>query len=303
MTATIKSPAHGIASVIKTQLAKTVDQVYHLAQEPVAVALSGGVDSCSILAECLRAGQQPVVVSYTPNTHESTDFKMARHTAKNFGLRFVPVVVDMSAKNMERLARYVISLGYTHKVGVECLAPLVEIMEVAGNEGIGWLFTGDQSDGYFALSRYAGPSYDAKQGIGVDERTMVRDDITSERIDAIRQIYWETDKSCSNGVKKIGHENDVRVVVPYRDKAILNSFIGTTWRQVNQPKPKYPIRLAYEEWFDKGKVWVRSMAVNLHKGDSGFGDKMGELLCAQPHLQGRWRGPRGLYAAMARGEV
>lgn len=302
----LTSPAEQIAVVIKRQLARTVRSVYEAAEEGagmhrVAVALSGGVDSCSILSECLSQGYRPLVISYTPHTHESTDFKMARQTAKNMRLGFLGVQLDMRPHNLESLARSVISMGYMHKVGVECLAPLWEIIRCAEGAGVGYLFTGDQSDGYFALSRFAGLSHDARAGIPVDERVQTtRDDPDSSRIDEIRQHYWDVDQSCSNGVKLIGHNFGIRVAVPYRDKKILQAFLGKTWREVNKPKQKMPIRLAYSGWFRKDGVWVRGTAVNLHKGDSGFGDTFGQTLLEQFPGYGS---PAALYRAMARGEV
>jgi hypothetical protein len=38
-------------------------------------------------------------------------------------------------------------------------------------------------------------------------------------------------------------------------------------------------------------------------GDSYFAQEMGKTLLAQPHLAGRWRTARGLYGAIARGDV
>jgi asparagine synthetase B (glutamine-hydrolysing) len=264
----------------------------------VVVALSGGVDSCACLAALLETGNVPIVVSYTPDTHESTDFQMARQTAENLGLEFYPAVVDMSSESLERAAREVLALGWKTKVQVESLVPMVFIAEEAAAAGATVLLTGDQSDGYFALSRGAQTFEAAKYG-----GLRVAQDTTSERIDRIRASYYDKDKSCSGAVRDVCETKGLKAGFPFRDKLIYEAFLGTLWPEVNKPRVKEPIKQAFEEWFSADKIQIRKVQVNLHKGDSHFGDTFFATLAAQPHLQGNWASPRGLYAAMARGEV
>lgn len=292
------SKAAQIAKVIR---GRVMTRVRNHAGLRVAVALSGGVDSCSILAALLANRMDPLVVSYTPAGRESTDFVMARDAAKKFDLDFAPAIVDMSPSALEDYARDIIDLGYHQKVQVECLAPLITIHRTAREAGALVVFTGDQADGFFALSKWASHNADRAAGIPRGERTNVQQDTTSDRIDYLRRRYWELDKSCSEGVKLLGRQRGVEVVVPYRDEVIAKAFVGSLWSEVNKPRLKEPIRLAFEEWLCD--IPTRKLPVNLHKGDSEFAVTMGKTLLAQPHLQGPWKSPTGLYAAMARGEV
>lgn len=267
----------------------------------MAIALSGGVDSCSILAAMLSVGVKPIVVSYTPETHESTDFKMAKSIARKNNLKWAPAIVEVNPQALEQYARTVIGLGYHEKVQVECLSPLLRISEVAKLRGATMLFTGDQADGYFVLSKWASHNLDRAAGVPRGQRTNVQKDTTPLRIDALRRRYWELDKSCSRGVIAIGSSAELSVCVPYRDEEILNSFWGSLWSEVNLPRAKEPIRLAFEKELEH--IPTRKLPVNLHKGDSHFAETMGYALMDQPHLQGKWSSPRGLYAAIARGEI
>lgn len=289
-----------IAKVIRRRLLLAVHPMLR-APGPVAVALSGGVDSCSVLAAMLAKGINPVVISYTPDTHESTDFRMARATAERFGLEFVPAVVSMKPLDLEFYARTVIQLGYAGKVEVECLSPLVSICQTAAAANVKVMFTGDQADGFFCLSKWASHNADRAAGIPRGRRTNVQGDTNPKRIDYLRERYWRLDKSCSGGVQRIGEENEVRIVVPYRDEKIREAFRGSLWSEVNKPRIKEPIRLAFEE--ELRSIPTRRLPVNLHKGDSKFAQMMGAILLSQPHLQGPWRSTTGLYRAMARGEV
>lgn len=264
----------------------------------VVVALSGGVDSCAVLAALMETGHFPIIVSYTPDTHESTDFQMARKTALNLGLEFYPAVVDMSPESLERAAREVLALGWKSKVQVESLVPMVFIAEKAAEAGATVLLTGDQSDGYFALSRGAQTFEAAKYG-----GLRVAQDTDSERIDRIRRSYYDKDKSCSGAVRDVCETKGLKSGFPFRDKRIYEAFLGSLWQEVNKPRVKEPIKQAFAEWFTEDQIQIRKIQVNLHKGDSHFGDTFFNTLAAQPHLQGPWASPRGLYSAMARGVV
>lgn len=292
--------AETIAEVIRVRLLNVARK---WKRRPVAVALSGGVDSCSVLAALMQTGHKPTVISYTPATHESTDFQMARDTARNLGLRFVPAIVSVAAVDLERYARALTQRGFKTKLEVESLAPMLTILRVAQAEGVLGLFTGDQADGYFINNNWMSRNYDRAQGIPGYLRKHVKEDPDSKRIDALRLIYWDEDRSCSGAIQSLGKEVGLEVVVPYRDRVIAEAFAGSHWRDVNEPRIKEPIRLAFDDWFTPTRCLVRSQPVNLHRGDSLFADTIGRVLMAQPHLAGSWKTPTGLYAAMARGDV
>lgn len=267
------------------------------------IALSGGVDSCSILAEMLSMGLRPVVISYTPSTHASTDFKMASKNAEVNGLEFVPAVVNMDADSLEANARELTSKGYRTKLEVECMAPLLTIIEMARMAGVTSLFTGDQSDGFFINNNWMSRNFDRARGIPGYLRRPVSEDEDAWRIDQLRDIYWNEDRSCSESVQRLGDDAGVAITVPYRSEKIREAFRGSHWNDVNLPRYKEPIRLAYSEWFETGKIAVLDKPVNLHRGDSFFAETMGRTLMAVPHLQGSWKTPSGLYGAMFRGDV
>lgn len=281
-------------------LAQTTDR--HPDSCTPGIALSGGVDSCSILAAMLLNGLKPVVFSYTPDTHESTDFQMARACAADLGLEFVPVVFPMSTAQLESGAREVISYGYKTKLEVECLVPMVRVLRAAARHGVNCLFTGDQADGFFINNNWMARNFDRAQGIPGPLRTAVSKDDDPWRIDKLRAIYWEEDRSCSDALKFLGGVLGLHVRVPYRDEEIREAFKGSLWTDVNEPRIKEPIRLAFKDVLNV-RIPTRPLPVNLHKGDSFFAEKMGARLMAAEHLKGSWKTTTGLYAAMARGDI
>src|SRR5436305_6025074 len=145
-----KVPAERLAKVVKEEVAAAV---HKYRKRKIAVALSGGVDSSSLFIEMIVQGLKPIVVSYSPSTHESTDFKMAKAAAAKFDCPWYPARVKMNAANLERGMRYVIARGYHGKIQVESLVPMVTVLNVAANQaGAEYLFTGDHG-GYFANDR------------------------------------------------------------------------------------------------------------------------------------------------------
>ena len=288
--------AERISKVIRKRLVEQVSAV----DGRIGVALSGGVDSCAVLAACMEAGKDVVVVSYTPDTHESTDFVMARETAQRCGVEFHPALFDMYPDSLDLSVREVIGFGYKKKVQVESLVPMLTIADEAKRINCDVLMTGDQSDGFFCLSKWAAHNYDRANGVPYHLRSRnVKDDTTSERIDGIRSRYWALDLSCSGAVVEIIQSRGMSALVPFRDVAIAKSFKGTLWSEVNEPRIKEPIRLAFRDWFED-LILVRPVQVNLHKGDSLFGDTLAQSMM---ELYPGYATPTGLYAAIARGEV
>lgn len=282
-----------VARVIKNRL----HRMAMVAPMRTAVALSGGVDSCSVLASLLEAGREPTIISYTPSTHESTDFQMARETAINCGLPFVAAVADMSPEALEKRARYIIGFGFKTKLEVECLVPMTYVIEAARST----LFTGDQADGYFINNNWMSRNFDRARGIPGYLRTHVKTDEDPWRIDRLRDIYYEEDRACCGALEHLGRVADLSVVIPYRDTRIRDAFRGTLWSDVNLPRTKEPIKRAYEKVWVKYGIGTRPEPVNLHRGDSYFAETMGKALMER--LPGPWRTPTGLYAAIARGDV
>lgn len=284
--------AEDIAKVYRKRI---LAQVKWWKDARVGLALSGGVDSCAILAAMLELHLNPVLISYTPDTHESTDFVMARATADNYSLRFVPVVLSTEPKDIEMLARTVMSFGWHSVVQVEAISPFVKIAGAARRNKVDVIFTGDGA--YFALSRFA-PALASKLGFGTDYD--FRKDTTSERIDALRQDYYDHDRCCSGMLTTLFEYLSIDTCFPFRDEELFKASLGSTWREVNKPRQKEPTRIAFEEYWGEERIQVRRQQINLHKGDSKWSEIVSSTLMER--FPG-YRSPRGLYSAMARGEA
>lgn len=277
-------------------------EVAKLPRKGVGIALSGGVDSCSLLAACLAVGVRPTVISYTPHTHESTDYQYARSNATLLGLPFHGVSVDVRPRSLEYLARFVIRLGYRTKMQVESLAPMVRIAEAANSVGVQVLITGDQADGYYINGNWISRNYDRAQGIPGPLRQHVKTDLNAVRIDELRRIYWEEDRGNCAAVQAVCAEYSVSTAMPYRTELVRKLFAGKHWREVNEPRLKEPAWQAFPELRTDtvNGIWTRKTPVNLHRGDSEFSETMGRTLLSRFP---QYKTPLGVYGGMARGEI
>lgn len=266
----------------------------------IGIALSGGVDSCSVLGALLDNGIRPVVVSYRPSTHDTLDHQHARQAAHLLDLSFVSAVVPMDFNSLREDALSLTKRGYKTKLEVECLTPMLEVLRCTSEVGVGILYTGDQADGYYLNNNWMARNYDRAHGIPGPQRRPVSEDKDSVRIDELRDIYYREDRSCSGALVALGKEIGIQVRVPYRALAMRQAFHGTHWRDVNTPRLKEPVWLAYAHHFNRS-FKVRDKPMNLHRGDTMFADTMGRTLMVG--IPGPWRSPTGLYAAMARGEA
>lgn len=294
--------ANDISKVIRRRMlayAQVIADSPHA--DSVCVALSGGVDSCACLASLMEVGLKPTVVSYTPHTHESTDFQMARQSAENLGLEFIPAIVNMDAEILVEFARVVAKLGYGSKVQMESLTPMVRIARVAASAKQTALLTGDQSDGYFSLSRGASSGQGLKGELAAHLFPgKLSTDTDSRRIDANRIAYYERDKSCSGAVAEVCALRGVTAGFPFRDRKIYEAFLGATWSEVNRPRIKEPIKQAWGDWFGEDKILIMKHNQNLHKGDSYYGDTFAAIMHeAFPGFNSNV----GLYRALVRGEI
>lgn len=243
-----------------------------------AVAVSSGVDSNSVLIALLELGYRPTVYSFRMQPGSSSDFTFAKENAARLGCKFVPV--DLLAEDVVRDVEWLVRNGSTSKAEIECLWPMLKLMERVDEDA---LFTGDQADGYFILNRQA-----ALDGIR---------DAPAWQVDRLRREYWHEDKAFCQDIEDMAEKwFGLDVCIPYRDANILDMFIGTEWKQVNRPRQKQTIRSAFPEL---GGLKIKTHTP-LQLGDGEIAKKMAVPLLESEWNVGGWVSAKGIYNEMAR---
>ena len=85
-------------------------------EQSTSIFMSSGMDSHSVLWAMLELGHKPIITSFTLDTHESTDFKAAKHAAEVYGLEFNPIILDSSEAHLKQWLKYAVNnLGLVKK--------------------------------------------------------------------------------------------------------------------------------------------------------------------------------------------
>lgn len=240
------------------------------AQSPVAVAVSGGVDSTALaLAAADVLPERPLVASFTLRSRFSTDFTTAAAFASRFGFDFAAVYLPV--EEMEVCARaedLICRHGARRKTDVECLWPFTYLLEELRARGVRTLLTGLAADGHFGLSKKA----------MINCRGSLAD------FQAFRDEYFaKEDPARARWTDRIAEEDyGVRVVSPYIDQQMFNLFAGATWEELNRPRQKEPIRADFPE-LDPLRLKGHT---NLQLGDSKIAETIGGAM-ARRHAPGR----------------
>src|ERR1035437_6168925 len=94
----------------------------------VAVALSGGKDSHTILFALLEMGITPVAYSIHVEDVYSTDFKVAKNTCLQLGIRFNEVIIP-KAIDTKKFVDFILKYERVNKVDAECYWPIYLMLE------------------------------------------------------------------------------------------------------------------------------------------------------------------------------
>lgn len=250
--------------------------------EPVAVLLSGGVDSTSVLLSLLLAGRTPVAYSFVLEGTVSTDFLLARQVARSLGVEFRSVILPRSVDRLVEDVRLLVRGGLRSKADIECAWPRWHALRAVRE---GHLATGDGADGYFGVSR----------------RAVVRWSKDPAPMDPFRDEYLDKPNRAQVGtLRSWAAARSVEVWTPWWARAMRDAYRGTSWRDVNRPREKEPVRRAFSAEFSKLPKLPKH--TNLQLGDSGISAHFEGLLATDLNRRG-YRSVVGVYNAVARGEV
>lgn len=124
--------AHNTGPDVRTAMMETLKWIPK--DDQVTVFMSGGIDSHACLFACLDLGLKVNILSFTLDTHESTDFKAARHAAEEFGLEFIPLILPTNEAHLKSWVKFAIHrLNLPSKSSIECSWPLFSaIREIEG---------------------------------------------------------------------------------------------------------------------------------------------------------------------------
>lgn len=254
------------------------------------VLLSNGVDSNSILASLLRNKSRPTIISFRIEKYTSTDWTAARRIANKLELPFIDIELTTDVEAIAKDVRFCIDeLDLRKKADIECFVPVMKAIDAASAAGVVDLFTGSAADGHYGLSLKAYKL--AYSGNNLDD---------CKWLDEFRDAYFaRVNPAQTKTATDYGATKKINVYAPYVSQELVEIYRGASWRWLNNPKQKMPVRDAFPELVD----WrVGSRHINLQLGDSKIAENYTQLVESQFNQRG-YKSPVGIYNAMARGEV
>ena len=202
------------------------------------VLLSNGVDSNSILASLLRNDIKPTVYSFHVAGHYSTDFRYAARIAKKLNLDFFEVEILLDIESIIEDVRWAIHyLGFRKKADIECSIPVKHIIDKAKQVGTKNLFSGAFGDHYFGTTRKCYVT--AHSGNNLDDPTW----LNKYRNDSLTDLTMSQTSRLARYAEPFG----ITVHAPYNDLRLIQVFHNASWRSINKPKQKLPVRDAFPE--------------------------------------------------------
>lgn len=229
----------------------------------VAVFLSAGIDSRSILYGLLEVGKTPHAYSFTLADRESRDFSMARAIARSEGVDFHPILLPTSKESLLRdVYNLHDALWCRKKTEYVCTWPFLYAYRAVEER---YISDGMCADGHFCLSKRGMMHY-------------------RDRVDEFRMDYWGSPNCGQRHQHELLQRMHGKVVVrPYMKREMIDRFWGSTWDDVNRPRQKQPILDCFPEKFASQKVFPHT---NLQLGDSGISEHFDLLLDTKLNTRG-----------------
>jgi len=129
---------------------ETLEDLLSDVSEPVAVALSGGIDSTSCLFALQELGKEVHAYTFHIEGHESTDLRVSRDICDTFDVPFTPVSLPTDIGQIKTDTNAIVNgLGYEKKTNIECIWPFMYLLPEIDEQQ---LVTGACADGHFCIS-------------------------------------------------------------------------------------------------------------------------------------------------------
>lgn len=260
-----------------------LDSLKDVKQSP-AVALSGGLDSTSILFALQELGKDPRAYTFHVKGVVSEDLREARRVCETFDVPLTEVTLPNDHGIIKRDTYAIVrGLGLKQKTAVECTWPFLYLYEEISEDT---LALGNAGDGHFVISREA-------------MINNVNEDV--ERMDHFRnRLFGSPEYSQVNIHQQLAPAYGIQHLhIPYYERPFVQAFLGTSWHEINKPNQKQPIIDAYPDKF--AQIRVRKHT-NLQKGDSEIAEQFEKLLETNWNTEG-WKSPVGIYNALANGDL
>ena len=244
------------------------------------LALSGGVDSLTVLFSMLEAGRKPDCVTFHVDGIESADLLSSRNIARAFGLNLKEIVIPNDVDTIyQDVKRIIPHCEHIKKTIIQCMHPWLYIYpEIEGRT----IVTGMGGDDLYANQRKLRVSV-SKYG--------------EESIKSSRKVYSNDLRFSGANIARFGKMYDVENIDFYLCKEIEDWFLQFESLSLYKPYEKYPSVAAFRDYYDKGRFYRKHSSYQTNSKLKNVHDK---LLYSKYNKRGH-KAIIGLYNEMAKG--
>jgi len=223
--------------------------------QSTSVFMSSGMDSHAVLWAMLALGHRPLITSFTLDTHESTDFKAAKHASEVYGLEFNPVILNSSEKHLKSWVKHAVGkLGLIKKSSIECIWPM---MQAVRNCPAKHIVVGFDSDIYFATAKK--PSMHAKDIVKKYWQSNFRGDVK------IQNTFFQN----------LAYKKDKIFHIPFTTCRVWAEMLSVgTYEEMHKPQK----RQLREAFADDLKKCIVKPHQNFQLGDTNIADNFSDKL-------------------------
>jgi len=227
----------------------------------VAILLSGGVDSLSILFAARRLNKSITAYTFHLDNQPTYDSNKAVEVCNMFDVKCK--VIEIPTGNLEvdfiRLAK---TIGCKKKTHFECCFPFLYVYpEIKETE----VLSGWAADGYYGISKKAILHYTKGK--------------SKSKFDEFRDIYFsENNRAGYLWHNRVAELNNKKFITPYLSDSVKKFFYDKDWYELNQPFQKHHVVNAFKEF----KQFKFKKHINLQLGSNV--DKLFETLIENKNI-------------------
>jgi len=242
---------------LKTLLSDSIKSQI-LGSKDVALLFSGGTDSLSMLFTLLDMGIKPTLYTFRLSEHESNDSKVSKFIADKLDLKLKLIIIPYNFKQLQKDVKYLITeFKSARKTVVQVTYPFLYIFPQVKEKFV-----------------VTGLSADSNYGTPKSMAIKFRDDFDGFK-KFKKKIFENPYTDGYYTINELAKKYNLKLIVPYRNEAIINYLMDYSWRSLNFPRQKWFIVKAWQKEFNNLKVYRKND--NLQVG-SKIRERMDKLL-------------------------
>lgn len=226
-----------LIEVIKTKVDRT---------KKVSLLFSGGTDSLTCLFSCLELGIKPNLYTFYLEGNISEDVKMSKQISDIYNLELKTVMIKKEQKQLIKdIFLLIHKYGVNNKIRIELLHPFIHLLPHITED---YVITGLSADTLYGTNYHSKMSK-IEEFMEIRKTALIFDEIDGYSI-----------------LKKMTEENGKKLIAPYRDEKIIQYFLRSSWKELNDPIQKGPSIKAFEKYFNAHSIYRKSSSLSLNSG-------------------------------------